>query len=59
MFELSKQKRLKIVSQIGDKRERLASNERRRLVEDEYNQFIKTMNNIKSSTVKINDANNS
>ena len=59
MFELSKQKRLQIVSQIGDKRERLASNERRRLVEDEYNQFIKTMNNIKSSTVKINDANNS
>ena len=59
MFELSKQKRLQIVSQIGDKRERLASNERRRLVEDEYNQFIKTMNNIKSSTVKINDVNNS
>ena len=58
MFELSKQKRLQIVSQIGDKRERLASNERRRLVEDEYNQFIKTMNNIKYSTVKINDANN-
>ena len=57
MFELSKRKRQQIAEQLLDKRQRMSSVERRRAVEEEYNSFMNTMNNIKpgmnSSSLKI------
>jgi hypothetical protein len=47
MLELSKRKRQLIMEQLTNKRERMPSAERRKLVEEEYNQFVKTMTNFR------------
>lgn len=47
MFELSKRKRMLIMEQLTNKRERMPSAERRKIVEEEYNQFVKTMSHLK------------
>ena len=47
MFEKLKQKRMSIMDQVAGKRDRLPSAERRKLVENEYNQFMTTMEYFK------------
>ena len=49
MFELSKRKRLQILEQLSDQRDRLPSAERRKKVQEEYEGYLNTMNNVKPS----------
>ena len=47
MFELSRKKRMQIEEQITDKRTSRTSAERRQVVEKEYDQFVRTMKDLK------------